>query len=115
MYDLVIFRRLATEDEVRAELGETALGKAGPLATFGRIRTRAIGFVAFDRLLITVHPDGCFTARSFIQRYLADAVQSEGLSAAARSRLPASSADLMLRMLNLMVDSYLDMRKELSN
>jgi magnesium transporter len=41
-------------------------------------------------------------------------VQNEGLSAAARSRLPTGSADLMLRMLNMMVDSYLELRKELS-
>ena len=69
--------------------------------------------MVFDRLLITVHPAGCFTARTFIERFLADAVQNDGLSAAARSRLPTGSADLMLRMLNLMVDSYLELRKEL--
>jgi magnesium transporter len=112
IYDLVIFRRLASEPEVRAELGPVA-PVPGPLASFGRIRTRAVGFVVFDRLLITVHPAECFTARAFIERFLADAVQSEGLSAAARSRLPTGTADLMLRMLNLMVDSYLELRKEL--
>ena len=114
IYDLVIFRRLATEAEVQAELGETAAPAAKRLGSFARIRTRAVSFVVFDRLLISVHPSGCFAARSFIERYLADAVHSEGLTAAARSRLPLSSADLMLRMLNLMVDSYLDLRKELS-
>ena len=114
IYDLVIFRRLATEAEVLAELGEDAAPTAKRLGSFARIRTRAVGFVVFDRLLISVHPSGCFAARSFIERYLADALHSEGLTAAARSRLPASSADLMLRMLNLMVDSYLDLRKELS-
>ncbi len=41
-------------------------------------------------------------------------MQSEGLSAAARSRLPSGPADLMLRMLNLMVDSYLEFRKQLA-
>lgn len=116
IYDLVTFRRLATDDEVRVELGGTEAPRAPPLARFGRIRTRAVGFVVFDRLLVSVHPAGCFTARSFIQRYLADAVHAEGLaSAAARSRLPTSPADLMLRMLNMMVDSYLDLRKDLGN
>jgi Mg2+ and Co2+ transporter CorA len=114
VYDLVIFRRLATEVEVQAELGDNPPPAPRRLARFGRIRTRAVGFVVFDRLLISVHPSGCFAARAFIERYLADAVHSEGLTAAARSRLPVSSADLMLRMLNLMVDSYLDLRKELS-
>ncbi len=116
VYDLVVFRRLASEAEVHAE--DHAIG-AAPTATalpaFSRIRTRAVGFVVFDHLLITVHPAGCFTARTFIERFLADAVQSESASAAAaRSRLPASPADLMLRMLNLMVDSYLDLRKGLA-
>ena len=112
IYDLVIFRRLASEPEVRAELGPVAPVSAA-LSSFGRIRTRAVGFVVFDRLLITVHPAECFTARAFIERFLADAVQSDGLSAAARSRLPTGTADLMLRMLNLMEDSYLELRKEL--
>ena len=114
VYDLVTFRRLATDVEVRLELGESEPPRGQPLAAFRRIRTRAVSFLAFDRLLVTVHPGGCFAARSFIERYLTDAVQSEGLSAAARSRLPASPADLMLRMINVMVDSYLDLRKELS-
>ncbi len=112
VYDLVIFRRLATEAEVRSE-GQGNEPAPGALAAFGRIRTRAVGFVVFDRLLISVHPAGCSAADAFIQRFLADALQSNGLSAAARSRLPTGPADLMLRMLNMMVDSYLELRKEL--
>ncbi|MDF2462677.1 MAG: corA [Ramlibacter sp.] len=114
VYDLVIFRRLATDAEVRAE-GQAAVGLPGMLAAFSRIRTRAVGFVVFDRLLITVHPAGCFAADTFIQRFLADALQAEGLSAAARSRLPTGTSDLMLRMLNMMVDSYLELRKDLGS
>jgi magnesium transporter len=112
VYDLVIFRRLASEPEVRAEdHGQAAA--SGALAAFNRVRTRAVGFVVFDRLLITVHPAQCYAAKTFIERFLADAVQTDGLTAAARSRLPTGSADLMLRMLNLMVDSYLELRKDL--
>jgi Mg2+ and Co2+ transporter CorA len=116
VYDLVVFRRLATADEVDHELQGHSVPKgagAQMLASFYRIRTRAVAFVVFDRLLVTVHPRGCFTARSFISRYLSDAVQSEGLNAN-RSRLPGSPADLMLRMVNVMVDSYLELRKQLS-
>ncbi|TFY96627.1 magnesium transporter CorA family protein [Ramlibacter humi] len=118
VYDLVIFRRLATPEEVDHELGKGS-GRDGPapdgLASFYRIRTRAVGFVVYDRLLVTVHPRGCFTSRSFISRYLSDAVQSDGLAAAAnRSRLPTSPSDLMLRMVNVMVDSYLELRRQLS-
>lgn len=114
VYDLVIFRRLATEEEVRVELGDAGEAHDEPLASFGRIRTRAVGFVVFDRLLVTVHPTGCDAARSFIERYLGDVVQAEGTTAVARSRLPVGPADLMLRMLNVFVDSYLELRKVLN-
>lgn len=116
IYDQVVFRRLATSDEVADEMRAEgrALDPDSSLPSFQRIRTRAVGFVVFDRLLITVHPVGCLTARSFLERYLADAVQSEGLTANARNRLPSSPADLMLRTINVMVDSYLELRKELS-
>jgi len=113
IYDLVIFRRLATDEEVRVEVGDTVAPPDTTLAAFSRIRTRAVGFVVFDRLLVTVHPAGCEAARSFIQRFLGDAVQAEGLTAVSRNRLPASPSDLMLRMLNMMVDGYLELRKKL--
>jgi Mg2+ and Co2+ transporter CorA len=116
IYDLVVFRRLATSEEVDIELRSTgdAGDKEGDLPSFRRIRTRAVDFVVFDRLLITVHPGGCYTARSFIERYLSDAVQSDGLPGTTRNRLPTSPSDLMLRMINVMVDSYLELRKQLS-
>jgi Mg2+ and Co2+ transporter CorA len=117
IYDLIIFRRLATAHEVASEPQahdlEPKLRNRAPTA-FRRISTRAVGFALFDRLLISVHPNDCFTAKSFVDRYLADAMSSEGVSAAARSRLPTGPADLMLRMVNLMVDSYLDLRKQLT-
>jgi magnesium transporter len=133
VYDLVIFRRLITATEADNESALDALAghtdkaphvvqrkrKSGP-PVFRRISTRAIGFAQFDKLLISVHPAGCYTAKTFVERYLADAVQQEHASTAsvaalsARSRLPASPADLMLRMINMMVDSYLDLRKDLS-
>ncbi|HYD76229.1 magnesium transporter CorA family protein [Ramlibacter sp.] len=116
VYDLVVFRRLATAEEVDRELQEHAATEPVPtaLASFYRIRTRALGFVVFDRLLVTVHPSGCQTARTFIARYLSDAVQSDGLPGNNRSRLPTRPPDLMLRMVNVMVDSYLDLRRQLT-
>jgi len=131
IYDLIIFRRLATQLETQAEDDhekairnyhgqERKANKRGErLPTFNRISSKAVGFAVFDRCLISVHPPGCYTAKSFIQRFLADAKFSLGASgadpASARSRLPISPADLALRMINGMVDSYLDLRKVLSN
>jgi len=117
IYDLVVFRRLASAEEVDAELPPDAQARRpAALASFFRIRTRAVGFVVFDRLLVSVHPPGCFTARSFIARFLSDAVQAEGANgtASSRSRLPFSPSDLMLRMVNVMVDSYLELRRQLT-
>ncbi|MBA3593285.1 MAG: magnesium transporter CorA family protein [Polaromonas sp.] len=123
IYDLVIFRRLATPDETRAEVEDETAAQAkrgqahskpgGSLPAFNRISSRAVGFVMFDRLLISVHPRGCYTAKSFIERSLTDARLSVN-AVSARSRIPSSPADLVLRMVNAMVDSYLDVRKELT-
>ncbi len=128
VYDLVIFRRLISATEIAdvklsnasnvAQASTQAIRsrKGGP-PVFNRIDTRAVGFVQFDKLLISIHPTGCYTAKTFVERYLKDALHSEQASArtvVARSRLPTSPADLMLRMINMMVDSYLDLRKDLS-
>jgi magnesium transporter len=131
IYDLIIFRRLATQHETQAEdAKEKAIhdyhGQEGKsrkrgerLPTFNRIGSKAVGFAVFDRCLISVHPPGCYTAKSFIQRFLADAkfsLEASGAdSALARQRLPTSPADLALRMINAMVDSYLDLRKVLAS
>src|SRR5438309_8590152 len=90
IYDLVIFRRLATDAEVRAETSLPPLPAQGALTAFTHIRSRAVGFLVFDRLLISVHPAGCYAAETFIKRFLGDAVQAEGMSAAARSRPSAN-------------------------
>ncbi len=131
VYDLIIFRRLATQAETQAEddhdkainayQGQSikTRRRGERLPTFNRIASKAVGFVVFDRCLISVHPPGCYAAKSFIQRFLADAKFSldaaQSDSASARNRLPISPADLALRMINTMVDSYLDLRKILSS
>lgn len=129
IYDIVVFRRLATLAEVQreGEPGAAAPGPDGPARAptakaaqlarlndaFARIASRAVGFAIFDKLLISVHPGGCYTAHGFIQRFLADARLAVD-SASARNRVPQSPADLVLRMVNTMVDSYLDLRKDLT-
>lgn len=129
VYDLVVFRRLATQAEALAEPGagvspesqsvdtpSVGSGRVRPAKAppaFRRIATRAVGFAIFDRLLISVHPDGCASATSFIERFLADARHSVDATTA-RNRIPNGPADLMLRMVNAMVDGYLELRRELT-
>jgi magnesium transporter len=127
IYDMIVFRRLATPQEMQTEAqqeqaihkyhGQAAVpvrpGKKQP-AILHRIGSKAVGFVVFDRLLITTHARGCYAARNFVQRYLADAQNSVD-SVGSRSRIPINPADLALRMINVMVDSYLELRKELTS
>jgi magnesium transporter len=127
IYDMIIFRRLATPLEMLNEAQqEQAISNYHSQATAAprpgkksppilhRIGSKAVGFAVFDRLLITTHSRGCYAARNFVQRYLADAQNSVD-NAGSRSRIPISPADLALRMINVMVDSYLELRKELTS
>ena len=119
VYDLVIFRRLATLAEVQHETTGARHHDTNPRTpapateAFARIESRAVGFAIFDRLLISVHPAGCYTATHLIQRLAADAKLSVE-AASTRSRVPHSPADVALRIINHMVDSYLDLRKDLT-
>ncbi|HMN19980.1 MAG TPA: magnesium transporter CorA family protein [Ottowia sp.] len=108
VYDRVIFRRLASAAEVAATGGAAAAGSSA------RIESRAVGFAVFDRLLVSVHAPGCQVAASLIERLAADV--RLGIDAqAARARLPQSPTDVALQMINAMVDSYLDLRKQLAH
>ncbi len=108
-YDMLVFRRLA------AAQGSQDLfvdDEHGTLASAQRalraIDTSPVGFAVFDRVLVTVHPTDCQVREFFAQKL--DRL-SEGRGT---SRLPASPADLMLRMVNYMVDSYLELRRLLT-
>ena len=127
VYDMVIFRRLATLAEVQRDqeqvnaiasyhahgVGASALTKPLVPEAFSRIDSRAVGFAIFDKLLISVHPAGCYTANSYVQRFVADAKLAVD-TAGTRNRVPQGPSDLVLRTINTMVDSYLGLRKDLA-
>jgi magnesium transporter len=110
-YDLMVFRRLAAG----ATVWEDAPTESGPATRARRalatIDTQAVGFAVFDRLMITVHPPDCAVRDFFAQRLSESTGAAE---ARGMARLPTSPADLMLRMVNHMVDSYLDLRRILT-
>jgi Mg2+ and Co2+ transporter CorA len=116
VYDLIVFRRLATQAESAAKDADAqpVSSHAAASTSFPAIASKAVGFAVFDRLLISVHPKGCYAARGFVDRFLAD-VQRHIDASQVRNRLPQSPADLCLRMLNVMVDSYLELRKGLQS
>jgi Mg2+ and Co2+ transporter CorA len=114
-YDMLVFRRLA------AAPGSQELfvdDEHGTLASAQRalraIDTSPVGFAVFDRVLITVHPTDC-QVREFFAHKLDRLTEGRDKTATRGSaRLPASPADLMLRMVNHMVDSYLELRRLLT-
>ncbi|GDY38400.1 magnesium transporter CorA family protein [Acidovorax sp. NB1] len=122
-YDLLVFRRLAT---AQGEAADPAPGSDGPASAplkrsgppvLRRIDTSPVGFAVFDQLLLTVHPTDCAVRDAYAARLLAalPASPSEGRSSPVPgARVPTSPADLMLRVVNQMVDGYLDLRRELT-
>ena len=111
-YDLLVFRRLAVaasgDPLPRDEEPPTV---ASARRTLQAIDTSAVGFALFDQILITVHPPDDAVLEHFAKRLAALRIEAEGRAAA---RLPGSPADLMLRMVNHLVDGYLELRRQLS-
>ena len=111
-YDIMVFRRLAAGvgsasqfiDEERGTVSTARMALAA-------IDTRPVGFALFDRVLVTVHPPDCAVRDFFADRLSALAGSGDARGSA---RLPSQPADLMLRMVNHMVDSYLDLRRLLT-
>ncbi|ALV08899.1 CorA family divalent cation transporter [Roseateles depolymerans] len=131
-YDLMVFRRLAAQPGALPGGGNggaagSANGNMNASAApapddvprtvaladqaFKSIDTSPVGFAVFDRVLITVHPGEC-TLRDYFASKLGQ--QQEGRDLRGSTRLPTSPAELMLRMVNQMVDSYLDLRRLLT-
>jgi Mg2+ and Co2+ transporter CorA len=111
-YDLLVFRRLAAGPGSEALfIDDDHVTMATARKALASIDTSPVGFAVFDRVLLTVHPAECVVRDYFAQRLAQQAGNGETRSAA---RLPASPADLMLRMANHMVDSYLALRRLLT-
>lgn len=115
-YDLLVFRRLAAGavESVPADSAEASKPASGAAlagkSTIDLIDTSAVGFAVFDRVLLTVHPTDCQVREFFAQRLESHTGSVEGRASA---RMPTSPADLMLRMVNYMVDSFLELRRHL--
>jgi magnesium transporter len=111
-YDLLVFRRLAVGGGSDSPHADDAPGTPeSARRALASIDTSPVGFAIFDRVLLTVHPADCAVRDHFAQRLLSQAGGGETRGAA---RLPTSPADLMLRMANHMVDSYLELRRLLT-
>jgi magnesium transporter len=127
-YDLLVFRRLQAApaasgvaapaaQPVNSNAPAPVPARGGPPA-LRRIDTRPVGFAVFDRVLLSVHPEDAAVRDTFADKLKAVAAGSTTTPAlderATSARLPTSPADLMLRVVNHIVDGYLDLRRELS-
>jgi len=107
-YDLLVFRRLTSE---RGEAPTKPVAKRGGPPVLRSIDTSPVGFAVFDRVLLSVHPGDCAVLNQYAERLLSGASAS---SRAAGVHLPTQPADLMLRVVNQVVDGYLELRRELT-
>ena len=108
-YDLLIFRKLITPDD-QIKLDTQAAEKHERV--FG-LATTPISFMLTPQVLITVREQGNKEVESYIQRM--EAVLSRPIEEHNKPRkLPATPLDLTLRLLNNMVDGYLDLRVPLT-
>ena len=114
-YDTLVFRRLAAghSEADLAHPGEMLtqpLKRGGP-PVLRRIDTSPVGFAVFDRVLLTVHPASCTVLDAYALRLLSPGSAAQR---AIGTQWPNSPADLMLRIVNLMVDGFLELRRELT-
>jgi Mg2+ and Co2+ transporter CorA len=110
LYDLLVIRRLAA-GSVAPSAADDKPPSAGTRRALAAVDTNPVGFALFDRVLLTVHPTDC-QVRDFFANRLKNQVNSNDLRGS--GRLPTSPADLMLRMVNHIVDSYLELRRLLT-
>ncbi|MGK3626503.1 magnesium transporter CorA family protein, partial [Acinetobacter sp. A11] len=104
-YDLLIFRKLVTpDDEIKnGESHESVFGLA----------TTPISFIFTPKVLISVREQGNKSIENYIQRL--ENILCKTLEEQNKTRkLPNSPVDLCLRLLNSMVDGYLDIRSPLT-
>ena len=118
LYDLMVFRRLAaggieSTPALPAPRSSGVVKRSGP-PILRRIDTSPVGFAVFDHVLLTVHPTDCAVRDAYAARLLATAVISQTHHTGG-ARLPSSPADLMLRIINQMVDGFLELRRELTH
>ena len=115
-YDVLVFRRLAAghgeaDTSPAPEVLHKATRRSGP-PVLKRIDTSPVGFAVFDRVLLTVHPADCVVRDAYASKLLNSATAE---SRAAGARLPTSPPDLMLRIVNQIVDGFLELRRTLTH
>jgi len=115
-YGMLVFRKLTPGDD-RSLTPLADVDHLPEHRSRGRrlqpIVTRPVTFFIFERLLVTVRNAGSRTIEQIRQRLLELKVRPGGEGPAAR--MPQRPEDLMLRLVNGMVDRYLELRQPLTD
>jgi magnesium transporter len=98
-YEMIVFRGLAMR---ASSIPKDSVMRHSTI----RIKTRPSTFFVFPRLLLTIRPSDSKLLPSIRERLLASEVE--------QYRLPANPDELMLKIINGMVDRYLDLRQSLT-
>lgn len=118
-YDVLIFQQLMNAPHKTLH---TNKNHPASLPLLPRQHTQSNGFVLFDQILITVHAQSSNIQDSTIERLktlsVPNSISEKNAvltSSTGATRLPDSAAELMLRMVSLIVDEFLNLRKELTH
>lgn len=110
-YAMVVFRKLAlnggTDEPEPVETDKKR--KIPPALT--KLATKPVTFLLMDRALVTVHAVNSRTIDATRNRLLEPRSKRDGGTA----RPPSSPEELMLRLVNAMVDQYLELRHPLTS
>ena len=108
-YHLLIFRKLITPDD-EIQTGEQALEQHEEV--FG-LATTPISFILTPQVLITVREQGNKAMENYISRFETNFLRVAQEQNKLR-KVPVTPLDLCLRLLNSIVDGYLDLRVPLT-
>jgi Mg2+ and Co2+ transporter CorA len=118
-YQMLVFRKLALGEAQPLTEIEQPRGARGRHRRLQEIATRPVTFFVFDRLLVTVRNAQSRTIDQVRHRLLEFRARTAHKGGAINgeahlARLPQRPEELMLRLLNGMIDRYLELRQPLT-
>ncbi len=108
-YDVFIFRKLIGQDD---QVQRVENSNADREALLG-LATTPMGFIFTAKVLISVREEGNTAIENYIERLTLTMQRSATEPQLKTRKLPATSVELVLRLLNSMVDDYLALRTPL--
>ncbi|EEH69786.1 CorA-like protein [Acinetobacter haemolyticus ATCC 19194] len=108
-YDLLVFRKLISADD---QIYENDPVLDVHESVFG-LATTPMSFILTPRILVSVREQGNMAVENYVQR-LQMVMERAILEQNKPRKLPSTPADLCLRLLNSMIDGYLNLRTPLT-